>query len=361
MAKKTDNASREILHRKTPVWLCVLTCFYVALLSALTVLNRYGPDSWWFGDVNLFLPQVIWLVPGICLVCLSLAVARHWLWVPLLCIVWVLGPIMDFHWRFDVSPGAAGGRRQFRVMTCNVKYGKRNISALVDDITRNAPDVIILQDVDDELLNKTFGKMFAKWNISSRNDKKYIVASKYPLGQATVSLIPYRDEPHSCLRCQVLIGSVTVTVYDVHFVSPREGLYEFTSSRRQPGTLPKAIHNLKANQEDRLSQARALSELLRREVGPVIVAGDLNSSDASLVCKTLQDGWLHDSFAEGGRGYGYTYGHYLLRNKHPWFNHSWMRIDHVMISPHLESLHCWTGNGEASDHRPVFADLILKF
>jgi vancomycin resistance protein VanJ len=355
-----DNQSKKKPYRKSPVWLSSLICIYVVFLASLTAINQYGPDRWWFGDVNLFLPQVIWMIPGVVLAFLSLAIARHWVWVPVLCLLWVLGPIMGFCWRLESSTGSAEGLNPVRVMTCNVKYGKRDISALVDDIIRHAPDIVILQDADFEILEKTLGKLFMQWNVRYRPDGKYIVASRFPLDTATVSLVPYQGESHTCLRCQVHIGPTTVTLFDVHFVSPRQGLYEFTSARRQPDSFPMAIRNLKKNQEDRLSQALALRDLVRSEQGPVIVAGDLNSSDASLVCKTLREAGLHDSFAEGGRGYGYTYGHFLLRNKHPWFRRSWMRIDHIMISSHLESMHCWTGSGQASDHRPVFADLIIK-
>jgi endonuclease/exonuclease/phosphatase family metal-dependent hydrolase len=37
-----------------------------------------------------------------------------------------------------------------------------------------------------------------------------------------------------------------------------------------------------------------------------------------------------------------------------------MRLDHIMASPQLRVCRCWVGNGWASDHRPVIADLILE-
>jgi len=123
--------------------------------------------------------------------------------------------------------------------------------------------------------------------------------------------------------------------------------------------LPKAIQQLENNVEARLTQVRTLREYVRQEQGPVIIVGDLNSPDASLVCKTLRAVDLHDAFAEGGKGYGYTYGHFLLQHRVPALNVSWMRIDHIMLSSQFQSRHCWTGTGKASDHRPVIADLVL--
>lgn len=82
--------------KKAPVRFFTLTCAYGAILGALTLLNLVGADRWWFGTVNLYLPQAAWAAPGVLLVALSLAIARHRARAPLLCIAWVLGPIMGF-------------------------------------------------------------------------------------------------------------------------------------------------------------------------------------------------------------------------------------------------------------------------
>ena len=162
------------------------------------------------------------------------------------------------------------------------------------------------------------------------------------------------------LRCRVQIGQDSISVYNVHFNSPREGLSSFGMVRKRPQFLPEAIHRIDNNAEVRLTQARALRELIRQERGPVIVAGDLNSTDVSLSYLELRDAGLRDAFDESGRGYGYTYGHFLLQNKFPWLSLSWMRIDHIMMSSQLHARRCWTGTATASDHRPCFADLVLK-
>ena len=102
-------------------------------------------------------------------------------------------------------------------------------------------------------------------------------------------------------------------------------------------------------------------EYLQTEQGPVIVAGDLNAPEASLVCATLKEAGLRDAFSEGGTGYGYTYGHLLFKNRLPWLRISWMRIDHIMLNSRFSAQRCWTGSGQASDHRPVIADLVLNY
>jgi len=217
--------------------------------------------------------------------------------------------------------------------------------------------VVLLQDSPD-LLKSLQGKYFRKWNVSSFG--QFVVMSRFPLTKAEVLWTPYPKKKLPFLRCQVQIGQESISLYNVHFNSPREGLYSFGMLGKQPQFLLEAIRCIDNNANVRITQARALRELIRQERGPVIVAGDLNSTDASLSYLELRDAGLRDAFEESGRGYGYTYGHFLLENKFPWLNLSWMRIDHIMMSSQLHARRCWTGTATASDHRPCFADLVLK-
>jgi endonuclease/exonuclease/phosphatase (EEP) superfamily protein YafD len=63
---------------------------------------------------------------------------------------------------------------------------------------------------------------------------------------------------------------------------------------------------------------------------------------------------LRDAFSSAGRGYGYTHGHSTR------LGFSFLRIDHVLLSPEIGVADCFVGQKEASDHRPVIADLLLQ-
>ena len=80
---------------------------------------------------------------------------------------------------------------------------------------------------------------------------------------------------------------------------------------------------------------------------------DLNSPDASAAMQSLFAIGLRDAFASAGRGWGHTYGHTLR----PRF--SFLRIDHVLVSDDVAVVRAFTGGKDASDHRPVVADLRL--
>jgi vancomycin resistance protein VanJ len=347
------------MKRKLPkiaVRLCILTSFYGVILAAITALNRHGADRWLFGALNLYLPQAIWLIPGILLICYALIFARRWTWLPVVCVLWVFGPIMGFSWPM-LAPPELSGTMSVRIMTCNAKYGMRDVAPLIDDMIRYKPEVVLLQDVM-KPLSGPLEDFFRGWHV--RSFGQYVIASKFPLSEPEVLKISFPGEEHNCLRFQIKISGAVVTLYNVHLKTPRAGLNEFRTVEREPAYLPKAIRLFEANVEARFIQAGTLCKYIRQEQGPVIVAGDFNSPDASLVCAMLRETNLHDAFDEGGKGYGYTYGHFLLQHRIPWVHVSWMRIDHIFMSSQLHSLHCWSGNAKASDHRPVFADILLK-
>ena len=345
--------------RKTPAWLLCLIVAYGTILVALTIVNTLGADRWWFGALNLYLPQAVWALPGMFLAVVTLAKARRWIWAPLLGMVWVAGPLMGFCGSVPEAQESPGSL-PLRIMTWNVKYGTHGrlaTQALLHDINQNNPAIVLLQDAEGGL-NGPLGEFFATWNV--RSNGQYIIASRLPLGELQVLKIAFPGEEHTCVRTRVQVGVTSVTLYNVHLETPRWGLNAFRATRRSPWYLPKAIQQFENNVEARLIQVGQLQDDIRQEQGPVVVAGDLNSPDASQVCAALRSAGLHDAFAEGGTGYGYTYGHFLLQHRVPGFNLSWMRIDHIMMSSQLQSRRCRTGTGEASDHRPVIADLILR-
>ena len=86
---------------------------------------------------------------------------------------------------------------------------------------------------------------------------------------------------------------------------------------------------------------------------PLVLGGDLNAPDASATMQALFAIGLRDAFATAGRGWGHTYGHRMR----PRF--SFLRIDHVLVSDDVEVVRAFTGGKDASDHRPVIADLRL--
>src|SRR5579872_1618836 len=89
--------------------LAAATGLYVLLLAGITGCNAVGPDRWWWGSLNLYLPQWLWGLPGLMLSAASWRWARRWMWAPALCLLWVAGPLMGFCWSPGTSAASAKG------------------------------------------------------------------------------------------------------------------------------------------------------------------------------------------------------------------------------------------------------------
>lgn len=324
--------------RRRSTWLRGLVLAYAACIVVIEISRQLGPERWWLTCLNLYLPQGAWAVPGVLLLLLSLVLDRTFVFVPALCLAWVLGPVMGLC--FAVARPSAPPERRFRVMTYNVKYARGDTRALTEEVLAADPDLLLIQDASHRV---TMYPPFAAFLRTRHVEMEgfYLVASRYPL-----SPIEYRPMgPDWYVRTQVESASFPLTVYNVHLMTPRDGLEAMREWSR------KGLSELMDGARERLTQVEQLNADLDREVGPVLLAGDLNAPPESLVLRRLRSNRLKDAFGEAGRGYGYTYGHSLK----PYV--SYMRIDHVLFSRELVALDSWVGGRPGSAHRPVVADL----
>jgi endonuclease/exonuclease/phosphatase (EEP) superfamily protein YafD len=331
----------------------VLIVLYSLAILVLTGVNHFGAEHWWFGALNFYLPQVLWAVPGVLLLMAAIQAGTRWAWGPALCLLWVLGPIMGFRWTTP-KPASPGTGPCVRVMTCNAKYGRHDGKELLKEIDRYQPQVVLLQDAVG-ILQGPLASYFRAWHTCSF--EQYLIASRGPITGARVLWVASSADKLPVLRCVTDLGGIPVACYSVHLQSPRDSLNAFRLDREGHWHPLDAIHELEQSASVRLQQAQGLGQLLKAEPGPVLLAGDLNSPENSRVCATLKEAGLQEAFSQGGRGYGYSYGHFLLRHRIPWLHFSWMRLDHIMTSPQMRVLWCWVGTWKVSDHRPVIAEL----
>ena len=349
--KKSDPKNgKDGRRRALPLWLAIPAAFYIAFLLTLTGVNIAGPDQWALGSFNLYVPQWLYALPAAGLLPLFLWRARRWAWIPLLCALWVLGPIMGFCWRwFTPAPDETKGTR-LRVMTYNVKNGRDDMGAIAADIQKFHPDILLCQES-----NGTFRaaaqNLLVGWNIQV-SDQFLIASKRFTLGAAEAKYINAPGWGTQVMRCQTEIGGRAVTLYTAHLKSPRGGLIAMLKHLRHPNQA--SDDQVLWNTDLRLNQAHILAGLLREEVNPTLLTGDLNAPVQSLACREFFNEGFRDAFSEAGRGYGFSYGQKVRR-----MPFAYVRIDHVLLSKEWQALDCKVGNNEGSEHRPVIADLYL--
>ncbi len=330
--------------RRPGLLLSFCTLLYALVLLGVSAANLAGPERWWLGSVNLYLPQWLWALPCAFILPWYLLRAWRWSWIPLLLAAWVFGPIMG--WSFGLArflPRPEGAH--LRVMSYNVKWGTRSPAAVMANIAAADPDVVLMQDsagsVDNVLapLKRKTG-----WHLAQL--AQYTVLSKYPISNETVQwLTPERR--HNFMTCTLDVGGRKVTVYDAHLMTPRYALGSVADNGAE------GAGDVQHNASVRLREAAGLAGYVQRVEGPLIVAGDLNAPVQSRVCRTLLRCGLRDAYSEAGWGYGYTYGQSTALRR------PYVRIDHILISPEWSVAGCRVGGSRGSDHSPVIADLVL--
>ena len=317
---------------------------FLAAVWVSTLAQRFGGSGPWWLELSRFLPYPLLLVPCALLFALAWRLGRAWRIATAATLLLVATVGMGLVW--NRSSESADG--SVRLMTWNAKTVQASerrggIDALLGEVAAHRPDVVVMQDAD--ALRRSHdlspaAPMFGLLHVWGHG--QYLVASRFPLeGCAYVdagTVVAYA-------RCTVRATVGPFELRTVHFESPRAGL---VAARREGSA---GVDVWRSNLAERLQQSHALAGAMQGVPRPLVVAGDLNAAESSDVVGQLLGAGLRDAFSAAGRGYGYTYGHTLR----PRF--SFLRIDHILVSPEVMVQRCFTGTADASEHRPVVADL----
>jgi endonuclease/exonuclease/phosphatase (EEP) superfamily protein YafD len=345
----TDRAFHEAtagqplpLFRTPYLILCVL-CYVGCVLALWTLLRTLG-DRWWFGTLLLLLPRWPWLLPlGVILPwCLW---RRAWtlLAVSMFAAGVVLVPIMGFR---VAVPGAGldDGTTAIRLLSMNVHREKVRLDELARLIRETDPDLVALQDWTSrhDSLFEGLNAAGASWKV--RREGELLVASRFEIGEvrvlplASIGVGPKSDRG-AAASFEIITDRGSFHLVNLHFTSPHGALLSF---REDGGEL------LRLNMERRWEQSAAVRELVDTLGGPVMLAGDFNTTDDSPI---LAEHWsdFSNAFHRAGRGLGLTY---LNRTTQ-------IRIDHVLADRHWSVLAFRLGPSIGSPHRALIVDLGL--
>lgn len=345
--------------RAAPLWrwmAAAAVCAGVAPHAAVFTLQHASGIPVWLAELTRFVPYYWMLVPAVLAVVLSMVLPRLWL-LPVLGNLLLLTTVtMGWQWNSAGDVDVPG--THVRLLTYNVKafqaiHRQGGYTAIEQEIRRQQPDIVALQDADgwvvarSETALQVAPPMLGLPHVVAIG--QYVIASRFPLSDCAPGQIGFREETHRYLRCDVRVGSKQVQLVTAHFVSPRAAL---VATRRH---VQDGLHMWRINLADRLTQAHALLAGISRLPRPLLLVGDFNAQEGSPVLETLKQAGLRDTFSAAGRGYGYTHGHALDKGL------DLLRIDHVLVSPDVHVVRSTVGGGEASEHNPVVADLVLPY
>ncbi|HKX44232.1 MAG TPA: endonuclease/exonuclease/phosphatase family protein [Burkholderiaceae bacterium] len=330
----------------------------VALPAALLALAyRAEPlGSWWL-ELLQYVPYPAFLGPALLALLLSWPLGWAWRLAAAGALLLVVTVIMGL-----ALGRADSGTVPLRLMTYNIKAYRADTEPLIADalmreIEQRQPDLLVMQDAwalsdgkhrTANDLTPVAESLFAGRHVYAHD--QYVVVSRHPLRDCRTGDLSFRGQAHRYVRCIVLVDGTEVDLVTAHLLSPRMGL---NATRREGAD---GIADWQRNFDDRLTQSRKLAADLGASPRqrPLIVAGDLNAPETSPVIRTLLAQGLRDAFASAGRGYGYTLGHSLR------LGISFLRIDHILVSPEIGVSRAYAGGKDGSEHRPVIAELLLR-
>lgn len=319
--------------------------------AALAVAFHVAGESAWWVELARYVPYLAYLVPAVAAVAVSGLLTWRWRIAGVVSLALVLGPIMGL--KFGSGDSGSG---RLRLMTYNVKdyVALRRTGGFAEiawEIALHDPDILVMQDADKlarrhqtdpEETAALFG------NRQVKMSGQFIIASRVPVRDCRDGDVSFPGETHHYLRCTVVASGVEFELFNVHLLTPRAGL-NATRHERLGG-----IDDWQENVAARMFQARSLARDVAAARRPVVMAGDLNAPEHSPVVRELLHAGLRSAWGTAGVGYGYTHGHSLR----PYI--SFLRIDHVLVHPRLGIADVDVGGDQASEHRPVIADLWLR-
>ena len=326
----------------------------VAAVVALTVAQQWGTVGPWWLELSRYLPYPVLWFPVAGALALTYRLGWRWVLLSLGAGLLVATVTMGLVWHTG-GPGPHREGTALRMMTYNIKAYKAvhredGFSELAQEVAYQHPDILVMQDANwwpDPRAETTYWTAPVFGLPYAYAVGQYVIASRFALERCDTGHMDYRNEKQRYAHCVVKLPGHDVTLVTAHFESPRSGL----NAARREGI--DGVAEWRRNYEDRYVQATELARDLGASARPLLIAGDLNAPESSSVIRTLLALGLRDAFSAGGRGYGYSYGQGLK------LGFSFLRIDHILVSPEFTVTHCYAGGGEASDHRPVIADLFL--
>ena len=323
-------------------WLGALTGADLGALALLFLIERFVAERHWLATLITYIPQWPFLVPAALLLLAALALRdRRSALVNAGTLLFGLVALLGFHF----SLPRQGGTEHLRVMTFNIRHGDGGTERIAAVIRAADPEVVCLQETNafralpdpkPALRRALPGYAFAEHG-------ELMIASRHPIRRRQLRPLGTLRTRRPALEAVLDVRGRPVTVLDVHLGTFVTGA---SLAKRGGRSLPEYLRETGAI---RTEQAAALLGRGLLTSTPLVVAGDFNTPPRGLVYERLSE-MFYDAFAERGRGLGWTYPADLPQ----------MRIDYVFSRGGALPADARVPVArDASDHRPLVADLIL--
>jgi endonuclease/exonuclease/phosphatase (EEP) superfamily protein YafD len=330
--------------------LLVLSWMYAAMIILWFLLHGwFGDTLWWLALLNAFVPlfflPLVILVP----VCFVYRDWRYWrsVLVPLVIFAFLYGELF-------LPNAPVRNAEPITVMTFNIWGGSRLPETARVIVKNDLPDVVAIQEVTPQMadvLLEEIGDLYPYRLLEAEGTYRGMaVLSRFPLTELDTSHLAHPWWQVQAMRVEA--AARPFTLYNVHPHATNVLVYI------EEGTA------MAAEVHDSMVIRQQLIELLvadfSQRSGPIVVAGDFNSTDQSDVYALMRR-HLTDAHRASGWGLGHTFPAYDGSFRGIPLFPLQMRLDMVFLSRDFRPVRTWVSRtyGE-SDHRPLLSEFVWR-
>jgi len=331
---------REVRDLRNWFWrICYFTVWGIAIVLAAVAALRvfYHDGNYILTWLNAF-TRYVYLPAYACL--LWAAWQRRWL-LTLLCLAIVgchiawMTPNFIRDRRFDVLPAIDGppaaSSPTVRILFANVRTRNHEFGDVLNLIEIENPDIVVVAEFTFYWLrafreSPVMAPYVYGSDLRGRFESMVNIFSRIPLKAEHRLWLAGR----SLETVDVQLGSDTLRIIGLH--------------------APRPIYTPDVDYFEFWNQ---VVPVLTTEQGPLVIVGDFNATEHSLVYKQLRAAGLRSAHDDRGRGYASTWpnGYYLLPP---------IRIDQAFLSADVECERITEGQSVGSDHKPIILDIRLR-
>ncbi len=237
-------------------------------------------------------------------------------------------------WRSaSALPSEVKSAPHLTLLTHNVMFDNREITALAQSISVADADVVFLQELSWQVLVplRESGALdsYTDQYVEPNGVKGLGIFSKYPLSNKSLLSSP----GFPLMRAVVTKDGQRVTLINVHTQAPVAG---------EPWQWQGDIALIK--------------DELKRAGSTAVAAGDFNATSSHKPYRDLLDAGFKDAHVDRGRGYARTWPVGFFGGER--FG-GYIRLDHVVVTRDLQPTSISEGKAAGSDHRAVLVDLAI--
>jgi len=312
------------------------------LCIATTLLFSLRPDS--FAAIT-FLPAWIWLTIGLILALPSLRAKRKYAFAVVL-LMWTGYTFAFVEEPFSLMrrPGVSSveihrareAGKAVRLVTLNCASGS---FAAASEVKKYRPDIVLLQESP------------SRSDISRLARELYGKSGSFAYGPDASIIARGKLQAFRQLSFESSIYTAASVILRSGFKANVVSLRLVPPVFRLDLWSPNCWRSQKENRQERREQIKLIAAKIRQfpKDVPVIIGGDFNAPAGDAVFRLLEPR-LHDTFTEGGLGWGNT-----VLNETPV-----QRIDQIWASSNIKAACVRAYRTRNSDHRLVACDLQLN-